>query len=102
MKHYPVGSVCVIVQSGKVTKEFVGLECTIVEGLAVRNSTLPEGGVAEIECYVITVQGRGDRPFHAPPHSLKLKRYPGQLGQWATDKVKELFKPNNKFVEDFV
>jgi hypothetical protein len=100
--NFPIGSICTIVQSGDVQAKFVGLECTVVEGPIPLDTRCANGDLEEFQGYLIVVEGMGDTEFGVKPQSLKLKRYPGQLDSWATEKVKQLFTPNPKLVEEMV
>jgi hypothetical protein len=102
MKEYPVGSVCVIVNTtGKLFEEFIGKECTILEGIAEQVGFTPDGRPGKIVGYLVQVQGRSKQSI-VEHVNLKLKRYPGQLDSWATEKVKQIFTPNPKLVEETV
>jgi hypothetical protein len=95
MKEFPVGSVCIVTKDKVEKGARVGLECTILEGLQLVNVKI---GIQE--CYRVELQ-TGVKCW-AMHETLKLKRFPGQLQSWAADKVKELFKPNSKLVEETV
>jgi hypothetical protein len=90
MKEFPVGSVCIIVES---YPEYKGKECTIVEGMHKCLVHNREGKVFESKGYSVKVQGHEDQLFHALHTELKLKRFPGQLQSWLNKKMNDLYEP---------
>lgn len=102
MREYPVGSVCVIVnKTGTVFEHFVGKECAILEGVAEREGTLPSGSRGKVVGYKVDVQGR-DKWAIVCHENLKLKKFPGQLQSWLTEKMDKLLTPNPYIVAEEV
>lgn len=94
IRQYPVGSVCVVVKTLR-RHEMLGEEVTIIGPLEARIS--PCG---DIWLGYETDKVCADGLQYATKHEyLKLKRLPGQLDEWATEKVKSLFNMSNNFVE---
>jgi hypothetical protein len=98
MKEYPVGSVCVIVQS-KYHPENVGKECTILTGL----HSVEFGRIGVAEVYKIDLQGcySDEWAFH---DSLQLKRFPPDTESWLREKMDDILSlvPNNINVKETV
>jgi len=99
-----VGSVCVIVQDGKVDEKLVGLECTVIGGLDRRKTKLGSGEIVEMDCYVITMQGHGSEKFNAKPNQLRLKKFPPATDAWLQEKINNLLNkvPDNILKEETV
>jgi hypothetical protein len=87
----PVGSICVIVQDGDVHDGWVGRECTVVGGLAIRPTRL-KGRRVDLLCYAVTVQGEEDQ-FNAKPAQLRVRRFPPQIDSWLQQKMLDVLKP---------
>lgn len=69
---YSVGTICTIRQTAPSTR-FVGAECVITEGLAMRpTQSFPSG----LECYHVFVQGQGDEQYAARHEELIPKWIP--------------------------
>jgi hypothetical protein len=85
-QQYPVGSVCVIVETR--FPKLRGVELTITEPLTEWYA--PDVGRWEGYSCDLTHEGRPFKPRH---ECLRLKRYPPDVDAWCNTTMKNLLKP---------
>jgi hypothetical protein len=76
MREYPVGSVCIFVNNnGRLRDEYLGKECTILEGIAERDAQHPDGSRQKLAGYRVEVPWKENKVV-AQHENLKLKKLP--------------------------
>jgi hypothetical protein len=98
MKRYAVGTVCTL--KGLVDMaRYNGTECTIIGAFGTRDSIDFNLNAYTWECYAVSVRGE-TKEWHVAHENLEPRKPRQRENSWATEKVKQIFTPNPKLVEE--